>query len=330
MKGSWELCISVNDKTFRFAVCRVDKKSEKIEVAKAFQIDIPEDFAASRDTVSAGAITGIIRTALKNNGVNIKRYSMCISDRSIITRVVKLPKMDFKDLKSFMKLSIYQYFPIRTDDYCFDYKIQTIDDKDDKNYYNLLLVAVPKYIINYYSGIFLKCGLKPKVITIYSDVVSSLILKYVNKDIAIVDMNYNYTEFAMIEGNSIFINSIINYALPRNETDINEDTYLSLLDSDILGQEFLSTSETLKNYLNFFSTRHQGKVVEEIYFIGEGAMMKEVIALLEESLGVKIKTGQDIFSQENITLSMPSTMKRQFYPERYCSCLGLAARRIAK
>ena len=326
MKGSWELCISVKEKTFRFTICRVNKKNGKIEVARAFQIDIPEEFASSRDIIAAGAIIGIVRTALRNNSPKIKKYNLCISDKSIITRVVKLPKMELNDLKSFMKLSIYQYFPIRVEDYTFDFKIQAVDEKDEKNYYNLLLVAIPKAIIDFYSNIFLKCGLKPKVISIYSDVVASLFLKLIKKDIAIVDMNYDYTEFAITEGKSIFINSIINYALPKNELDLNEDTYLSQLDLDALGQEFSSTVESLKNYLNFFSTRHQGKVIEEIYFIGEGAMMKEIIYSLEETLGVKIKTGQDAFTGKIIATSMPSTMKRQFFPERYCSCLGLLMR----
>ena len=330
MTGSWELCISIKDKTLRAAVCRPGKKAKKIEVSKAFQINIPEEFSASRDAASAGAITGLIRTALKDAKISIKKYNLSISDRSIITRVIKLPKMEFNDLKSFMKLSIHQYFPIKIEEYCLDYKIQGINENDEKGYYNLLLVAIPKSIIDYYTQIFLKCGLKPKLINIYSDVVSNLFLKFADKDIAIVDINYNYTEFIMLEGKSIFINSIINYALPKTQMDINEETYLQVLDMDLLGEEFLTISESLKNYINFFSSRHHGKNIEEIYFIGEGAMMKEVINFLEESLGIKIRTGQNLLENKIITSSMPGHMKKQFYPERFFSCLGLISGGMSK
>ena len=330
MKRSWELCISIQNNIFRLAVCRYNKKNKKIEMSRAIQLDVPQEFNETKNASSAGAVTGLIRRVLKDNKINLKRYSLCISDRTIITRVIKLPRMELKDLKNFMKLSIQQYFPIKGEDYCFDFTIQSINEKDDKNYYNLLLVAIPKQIINYYTGILLKCGLKPTVINIYSNAVSNLFLKLEGKDVAVMDIGYNYTEFIMLESKSIFINSIINYAIPKNEEDISEEVYLKNLEGNTLGEDFITIAETLKNYLNFFSTRHHGKSVEEIYFIGEGAMLREAIFFIEDNLNVKIKNGHDLLSTRISTLAMPSSMKRDFQPERFCSCLGLIAGRIEK
>lgn len=323
MRNSWELCISIQEKVFRLVVCKYNKKVKKIEVAKAMQIEIPDNFGNPKDAGYVEAVAGLIRSKLKSNKITLKKYRLAISSRGIITRIVKLPKMDFKDLKSFMKLSIQQYFPIKSDDYYFDYRIQRINEKDEKAYYNLFLVAVPKTIIEVYANIFLKCGLKPKNITIYSDAVSKLFIQLVGKDVAVLDISYNYTEFMMLEGRSIFINSIINYALPKKQEDIEEDTYLRNLEIDQIGAEFLTIPETLKNYLNFFSSRHHGKTVEEIYFIGEGAMLKEIISTIEENLSIKIKTGQELLARRIITTGMPGWMKKQFYPERFLSCFGL-------
>ncbi len=330
MFNPWELCISIQHRTVKMVVCRANKKRGKIEVSKAVQIDIPEEHCSSRDDANAQAITGLIKKALRSSGITLKKYRLCISDREIITRVVKLPKMSVKDLESFMRLSIQQYFPINAGDYCFDYKIQGINLADDKGYYNLLLVAMPKVMIEYYSGIFLNCGLKPKAINIYSDVVSNLFLAVSGKDTAIVDMGYNYTEFIMLEGRNIFINSIINYALPHKDADVSEESHLANLDEDALGEDFMTTAETLKNYLNFFSSRHHGKRIEEVYFIGEGAMLKNIIYSLQENLNIKILTGQELINSRISAASMSPMSRKQFNPERFFSCLGLIAGGMVK
>lgn len=322
MIGSGELCISIQEKTFRFAICKFNKKNKKVEVSKAFQIEIPDDFGTARNPANAGAISGLIKTVLKDNKIRLKTYSLCISDKEVVTRVIKLPKMPFKDLNSFVNLSIQQYFPIRSEGYSFDYKVQSINENDEQNYYNLFLVAIPTSIIEYYCGILLKCGLRPKKVDIYADVVSEVFHEFIGSDIAVVDMSYNFTEFAILEGNSIFINSMINYMLPRTKDVENEEEFLKHLNEERLGEDFPSTYETIKSYLNFFSSRHNGKTIEEVYFIGEGAMLEDILSLVKDELNVKIKTGRDILN-EHLNIAMPELMKEQFKPERYISCIGL-------
>lgn len=323
MVNSNKLCISIQEKTFRFAVCKFNKKSKKIEIAKAFQLEIPDDFGTTRNPANASAISGLIKTALKSNKVNFKTYSLCISNQEVVTRVIKLPKMPFKDLNSFVSLSIQQYFPIRSEGYSFDYKVQSINENDEQNYYNLFLVAIPTLIIDYYCGILLKCGLRPKKVDIYADVVSEVFHEFIGSDIAVVDMSYNFTEFSILEGKSIFINSMINYALPRAKDAENEKEFLKHLDEDGLGEDFPSTYETIKSYLNFFSSRHNGKTIQEVYFIGEGALLEDVIPLIEDKLNVKIKTEKDILDEHLRITAMPKSMVKQFNPERYISCIGL-------
>jgi len=323
MAGSWELCISIQENTYKFAVCRYSKKLRKIEVSKAIQLDVPAEFADSREIAGREAVAGLIRKALKNNAIKESKYNLCISDKGIITRVVKLPNMEFKDLKNFMKLSIQQYFPIKPEEYLFDYKIQEVNEKDEKAYYNVLLVAIPKNTVEYYAGIFLKCKMKPKIISIYSDVVTNLFVKLVGNDCAVMDMTYNQTEFLMLEGKSLFINSIINYAIPKSEEGVDNEVYLKNLQVEELGEDFGSAVETLKNYLNFFSTRHQGKILDEVYLIGLGAMLKEAAVFIQEDLNVKVKCGNTEFTNKFLANSMPLKMKKQFQPERFFGCFGL-------
>lgn len=323
MLSSWELCISVQNGTFRFAVCRVNNKNNTIEISKAFEVNVPEEFDISKDP-EGSAVTGLIRNALKDNQINLKNYKLCISDRDIITRVIKLPKMELKDLKGFMKNSIKQYFPIKKDDYSYDYTIQGVNEEDEKAYYTLFLVAIPTNLFEYYANILLRCGLRPSLIDIYSDVVFNLFTKITKKDIAIMDIGYNYTEFIMIENNSLFINSVINYNLQKSKVSFNEAEYLKNLKEEDLGEDFEIACETLDNYINFFSSRHHGKVIEEIYFIGEGSMLS-CTSDIEKDLNIPVINGSNIFDQKVVTHDMPSTMKQNLYLERYCSCFGLIA-----
>jgi len=329
MAGSWELCISIQESTYKFALCRYNKKTSKIEVSKAIQLDVPAEFASSKEQAGKEAIAGLVRKALINNNIKQKKYNLCISDRGIITRVVKLPSMEFKDLKNFMKLSIQQYFPIKPEEYLFDYKIQEINEKDEKAYYNVLLVAIPKSTVEYFAGIFLKCKLKPNLISIYSDVVTNLFVKLVGNDCAIMDMTYDQTEFLMLEGKNLFINSIINYAIPKSEESIDEEVYLGNLQVEELGEDFDTAAETLKNYLNFFSTRHHGKIIEEVYFIGRGAMLKEAVNFIQENLSIKVVTGEALANKFSAN-AMPVKNRKQFHPERFFGCFGLLMRGVDK
>lgn len=323
MSGSWNLCISIQENTYKFAVCRYNKKKDKIEVSKAIQLDVPDEFAKSKEPAGREAVAGLVRKALKNNGIKQKKYNLCISDKGIITRVVKLPNMEFKDLKNFMKLSIQQYFPIKPEEYLFDYKIQEINEKDEKAYYIVLLVAIPKITVEYFAGILLKCNLRPKLISIYSDVASDLFIKLVGNDCAVMDMTYNHTEFLMLEGKSLFINSIINFAVPKSEDGIDEQVHLKNLTVQDLGDDFTTAVETLKNYLNFFSTRHHGKSLEEVYLIGCGAVLIQAAEYIEETLNIKVITGNTEFTKKFLARTMPIKMKSKFHPERYFGCFGL-------
>lgn len=329
MAGSWELCISIQESTYKFALCRYNKKTGKIEVSKAVQLDVPAEFASSKEPAGKEAIAGLVRKALINNNIKQKKYNLCISDRGIITRVVKLPSMEFRDLKNFMKLSIQQYFPIKPEEYLFDYKIQEINEKDEKACYNVLLVAIPKSTVEYYAGIFLKCKMKPKLISIYSDVVTNLFVKLVGNDCAIMDMTYDQTEFLMLEGKNLFINSIINYAIPKPEESIDEEVYLGNLQVEELGEDFYTAAETLKNYLNFFSTRHHGKIIEEVYFIGRGAVLKEAVNFIQENLSIKVVTGEALVNKFSAN-AMPVKNRKQFHPERFFDCFGLLMRGVYK
>lgn len=316
--GSRELCISVQNDTFRFVECKYNPRNKKIYVYKAFQVDVLQEFRGNKE-----AVIGLVRRALKENDISNKRYRLCISQRDIITRVIKLPRMDLRDLESFMKYNIQQYFPINANDYCFDYKIQDVNEKDEKTYYNLFLVAMPKAVLEYYAGVFLKCGLKPKLISIYSDVICNFFANFSGKDVAVMEMSYNYTEFVMLENKNIFINSSMDFSIPKPKENVNQEEYLANLSQEDLGEDLISVFEDLENYINFFASRHHGKTIDEIYFFGEGGKLGKIISLLKEDINIKVSNGHELFDDILITSTMPTKMKEQFYPERYLPCVGL-------
>lgn len=328
MLENWELCISYQNNVYRFALCRPNKKKKRIEVSKAFQLNLPDDYDSNNDP-DGSIVSELIRNALKENHIKNKKYSFCISDRDIITRVIKLPKMDMKSLKSFLMQSIHQYFPIKGHEYCFDYRVQSINEDDEKGYYNLFLVAIPKSTIEYHSHILLKAGLRPKHFSIYSDAVFSLFSNFVDKDIAIMDISYNHTEFIMLDCNSIFINSVINYNLPKGNGIIDEDSYLKNLGEEDLGEDFEVAFETLGNYIEFFSSRHHGRAIEEIFFVGEGSKLN-ILPILEKNLNIPISDGGELFKNKIVTVAMNPSMREKYHPERYYSCFGLIAGGLGK
>jgi type IV pilus assembly protein PilM len=316
--NSWELCISAQNNTYKFILGRYDEKLNKILVSKHFEIQIPQEFDIYNENNRAG-IAGLIKTALKKNGVKTHKYKICLSDKNIINRVINLPKMDIKDLESFMKLSISQYFPISSNDYYFDYRIQSINKNDEKSYYNLFLAAIPKFIVKAHANILLSCGLKPRLTTIFSDCMVRLFSNYIKDFIMLVDIGYGHTEIIVLEDNTIFINSIVDFSLPKIGENIDKDNYLKNLSQKDLGEEFDLVLENIDNYIKFFSSRHHGQTIGQIYFTSEGARLEKVIKEAKESLDINITSSKELFLDNKIShLGLD-----KFEPERYNCCIGL-------
>lgn len=117
-------------------------------------------------------------TLNSNNEEDLDKYSQALSDfyddqhfstpnviaalpeTSVFTRIIKVPKMSDKELKSAITYEAEQYIPLPLKDVSFDFQIFE-DDGNDKNNMNVLLVAATKALIDKYVKLLKKARLTP-------------------------------------------------------------------------------------------------------------------------------------------------------------------------
>ncbi len=93
-----------------------------------------------------------------------------LPETSVFTRIIKVPKMSDKELKSAITYEAEQYIPLPLKDVSFDFQIFE-DDPNDKSNMNVLLVAATKILIDKYVKILKKAklipvGLEPETLAI--------------------------------------------------------------------------------------------------------------------------------------------------------------------
>ncbi|MBI4091171.1 pilus assembly protein PilM, partial [candidate division WWE3 bacterium] len=86
------------------------------------------------------------------HGFSTPRINVGLPETDVFTRVIKVPKMSDKELKSSIKFEAEQYIPLPLKEVNFDFQVLK-DDTVGKNNMSVLLVAAKKTLIEKYVKI---------------------------------------------------------------------------------------------------------------------------------------------------------------------------------
>lgn len=92
--------------------------------------------------------------------INTRRVACTVPTSNTFSRPMKLPRMEKDDITNAVHLEAEQYIPIPVDNLYLDYEISNQDDKGIE----LLMVAIPKNIIDSTTGFLESIGLEPVVL----------------------------------------------------------------------------------------------------------------------------------------------------------------------
>ncbi|KAJ53630.1 type IV pilus assembly protein PilM [Clostridium tetanomorphum] len=213
------------------------------------------------------------RIYLKKNKMLGKKAIAILSVDGIITRLVQVPSMGKKDLMSFIRNNINEYFTVNMGEYYYDYKIVEIE-KDKGKKFNVLLVVIPKIKLKDVCNFLQSSGVTIERITIYPDCIADLFEYREEENIAILDFTRNKAIVTILEGDKIFLHSSSHIELPEG---IDKD-YEELLDN-------------VGYFLNFYSSRHFGDRVHKIYLLGEEVEDEKLSTLINGQFDIPVERG---------------------------------------
>lgn len=204
------------------------------------------------------------------------RVVLALGREGIITRTVRVPAMAPHLLSDFIGREIGEFLPVDLNEYRYDYRVtHALTSEDDgREYFELLLAAVPRYLIDQALQVIEAAGLKLLVIDVLPNALQHLFTRAPYNDLAVLDLNHDGSRMVVFERGLLTMYADIPFRLPEVDGD------------------FGPLLEEIRGYLNFFASRHHGRQVETLHLVGEAARPEtKVPGILREALGLPIQMG---------------------------------------
>ncbi|MDS1029392.1 pilus assembly protein PilM [Bacillota bacterium LX-D] len=240
-----------------------------IDFAGFGTITLPGFLEPAAEEAELEANASKLKAFLRENNITAKKVVASFGQKGILTRTIKVPKMEPGDLASMMKLGITDHLPIDLEEYAFDYKVLTEVEETDGAYLEVMVVAVKHFEIGRCMTLLEKVGLKPIVLDVLPNVLYRLFGFSNFEDTMVIDGGREGTRLAIFQGRSLFMYNDLPFALNDEEE----------------AQDFATLIMELQGYVDYFSSRNFGKNIDRIFVLGELAFS----ASLQETLQTRFE-----------------------------------------
>ena len=140
--------------------------------------------------------------------ITTRSVAVSLPNAFSFNRVLELPKMDRKDLKSAIELEAGQSIPLPLEDLYYDYEVTRELSADSQE---VQLEASPRTIIDSYMGVFEALGLEVAVVESNIAAVTRMVIHAEAHDVTtlIVDFGSTACDLSIFDGDTIRITSTI-------------------------------------------------------------------------------------------------------------------------
>jgi len=152
---------------------RYNKKN--IIVDKCFTIEVPEGLYEDGVIKDMEKFSDILHKGLSKNNVSHGDVYGVISSSNIIIREIKIPKVETKQIASILNYQMDEYLPVDPEGYVVQYIPLNIVEEDGVELQNVMLVGVPKFMVETHLNLLQNLGLKPVVLDYAGNAISKLI-----------------------------------------------------------------------------------------------------------------------------------------------------------
>lgn len=183
-----------------------------------FTIPMPKKAYDNGKIVDKDLIYYVIKEELKKNNIKTKNTYLTINNPSIIAREVIIPKVADEEIYNVLSYQFEDYIPMNPENYIIQYKIIDLIYEENIAKLNILIIAIPKEIVESHYQLLVDLGLNPLILDYQPNSVAKLIggSDYINdnyptKDLtfAVIDIGYDSSKVSIIRNGVIFVSRII-------------------------------------------------------------------------------------------------------------------------
>ncbi len=235
------------------AVEMEDQKG-KIILRKYGQIDDPTLNLHSTSAQDIAKYAQTLKQFISDTGFTTPEVAIPLPEDDVFTRVVKLPQMSEKELRSSIAYEAEQYIPIPINEVNFDFQILD-PDPTEKDKMNVLIVAAKNTVLTKYVGLLQQAGLTPKALEPESLAIGRILGDSVNKPSATIILHIGAADSQIVVSYKGFVRFTRSVAIGGDDMTKAVESALGF---------YSSQAEEYKKTYGLDSKQGEGKVAAAI------------------------------------------------------------------
>jgi len=209
-----------------------------VVLEKAVAIPAPPNSIKDGKILDIKKMADTISDVLQQERMNSKKAVIAIKSTAIITRDIIIPYVKKDQIEAIVKMEIARYLPIMLNEYVTEYRVREEFMEDNVKKIKLLVVALPKKIVEDYLELLKELHLKPVALDITSNALSKLFIPgvLINDEIFSLDQTVSIIDIGHASINvNIISKGVIQFS--RLITTGSEDIDINLINSFNLSPE---------------------------------------------------------------------------------------------
>lgn len=330
-------------------IVQLEKKQGGLFISSFSSRDIPEGFIRDGEIKQEDKLAVLIKEAFNEpvgNSMKSRNIACNLPEEKVFIRIIKLPFMKREELEKAVKWETEAHIPLKINEVYLDWDIIRSIKKDGADYYEILITAAPKVLVDSYISLLQRSKLIPTVLEPESTAAARALLDS-NESVVVVDIGSTGTNLVVFSGESVRFTSHIS---------ISDQMFLQALmkkmDKDKEGAEKvkmkkgLNGEKKIHNVLKpvadelacqiqeCISFHHEhtdsaGNKITQVILCGDGARLLGLPEFLSQKLDLPVILG-DAVKKVSLTNKLEKFKARLSYCPDCTVALGLALRDFKK
>lgn len=291
---------------------QVDRSKKPFKLVTFAMERTPPGGVISESSLDMQALADAIKQLVKDSKVTTNNVVTAFPESLIFTRLIETPHIQPKEMSNAIRYLAEEYVPIPINDVSLVYQVLRPGGKTPEDKMEILLIAVPKDLIEKYLKILKLAGLKPvgmetEILAVSRSVVGT---SPDTPTTLIISIGASTTDLAILTGGVIAFTRPIptgGQALSKAlATELNFDasqaeeykkTY-GLLEKEVGGKIMLAIKpifdvviSEINRALAFYQRKNPQDTIKRVMLCGGSAKLPGLLIYLAESLGLEVQIG---------------------------------------
>lgn len=340
--------IAIDLGSYETKVIEGKQERDRVTVKKAFSFITPPNSYENGYIRDEFKLVDAAKQEMLKNGSSNSICHITIKSTAILIREIIFPALSSKEIEGLLSYQLAEYLPMDFSKYIIRHKALEKVVIDGKDKLNILVVAIPKEMVDMHFSFIRELGLKPEVMDYQSNGIWKLLnfagsingsLYPSEKTVAAVDLGYTSSNVTIISKGNAKINRVIDSGglnLDKNISNLvtmssedlltykQEITDVSLIEegyseqnryTNIVKTSIESIMDKIDKVFKYYASREADNSIETLLLYGGLSRVKGIDKLFS-----------NYFNLPAVVLDNTSKIHLAGDVNKYASCIGALIR----